>query len=650
MTRDPLADFDHEILHFLRSAGVASDRVRLETPAEREFGERSSNIALQLARERKQSPSQIAQEIAEGFNPQDYRFISRVEPAGVGFLNFRLNYEQFIPHAINAIREAGQSFGRRGVSEPQHIVVEHTSVNPNKEWHIGHVRNAVLGDSLGRLLRLAGHHVEIQNYIDDTGLQAAQAIVGLQDFPEEVRPNEKRDHYVGRLYVKVAAELAAEPDVQKRLDELSVDPEGDADLRENLGVRLENIQRLKRRAMQAMHQLEQGEHHAVTQAILNAQLETASRLGVDYDLLSWESHLVESGLFREAMKCLDESPRAYTAKDGKYAGAFVIESGPSTRPDEEMKMEVLIRSSGIPTYVGKDIAYHMWKFHVLPDRLGYVRYSTQSNRSTLWSTSLQGPPRQTPRPDQVINVVAVNQSQAQNAVKEALRAAGYPEAADDLVHLAYGLVSTTEGRLSGRKGTSVAGDAVIDEAVRVALEKVQEKRTQELTDEEMQTIAEAVGVGSVRYFMVQHNPSRQIVFDVANVVSYDGNTALYIQYALVRMYAILRKAVTEHKVTDVAVDTADSSLLQHEQEKRLIYHLAQYPTLVADASRTLALNLVAEYAFDLATIFSQFYRDCPVLTADSRESRQARLLLVRTVRDVLAGACGLLGVPVIEKL
>jgi arginyl-tRNA synthetase len=650
LTRDPLADFDREIQEFLRSADVATDRIRLETPAEREFGERSSNIALQLAAERKQPPAQIAQEIAERFNPDEYRFISRVEPAGVGFLNFRLNYEQFVAHAISSIREAGQAYGRRGVSEPRHIVVEHTSVNPNKEWHIGHVRNAVIGDSLGRLLRLAGHHVEIQNYIDDTGLQAAQAIVGMQDFPEDVRASEKRDHYVGRLYVKVAAELAAEEDIKKRLDELADGPVADADSRENLGIRLENIQRLKRRTMQAMDQLEKGEHQAVTQAILNAQLETACRLGIYYDLLSWESHLVKSGLFQEAMQLLGESPRVYTAREGKYAGALVIEIGPSTRPGEKTKVEVLIRSSGIPTYVGKDIAYHMWKFHILPDRLGYIRYSAQPNASTLWSTALGAPPREIPRPDEVVNVVAVNQSQAQNAVKEGLRAAGYPEAAEDLTHLAYGLVSTSEGRLSGRKGTSVAGDDVIDEAVRVALERVQEKRTQELTDEEMRSIAEAVGVGSIRYFMIQYNPSRQIVFDVAKVVSYDGNTALYIQYALVRMFAILRKAKNEQAVSETAIENANASLLQREQERRLIYHLAQYPGLVADASRTLAINLVAEYAYDLATIFSQFYRDCPVLLAGNEDLRNARLLLVRTVRDVLTNACEVLGVPVIERL
>lgn len=656
MTRDPLADFDHEILDFLQSAGVDRGQVQLSTPPEREFGERSTNAPFLLARERRQAPREIADALAARFAPSAYRFLTRVESAGNGFLNFHLNYTAFVSHAIEDIGQAGSLYGRRSGTTAQRVIVEHTSVNPNKEWHVGHVRNAILGDVVGRLFRLAGHDVEIQNYIDDTGLQAAQAIVGLEDFPETPLPGEKQDHYVGRLYVKIAAELGAEQRLRERLAELQSVPVGghqdsdDAGELESIKARLDNLDRLKARAMEVMHRLEQGEYFPVTRAILDAQLQTAYRLGVYYDLLNWESHLVHSRLFDEAMTCLQQSAHVLRPEAGRYAGALVIETAPPREEGDEPKYEVLIRSNGIPTYVAKDIAYHMWKFGVLPDRLRYVEFRRQPNDTILWSTSLEGTRRKLQRPDEVINVIAVNQSQAQDAVKSGLRAAGFEDAADDLVHLAYGLVSTAEGKLSGRRGTAVAGDWVIDEAVRVAFERVQEKRSQDLTDDEMRAIAEAVGVGSVRYFMVQYNPLRDIVFDVRDVVSYDGNTALYIQYALVRMFAILRKASAEHGVSEDEITAADASLLQHEQEKRLVYHLVRYPELVADASRTLGVNLVAEFGFDLATIFSQFYRDCKVLNAESTELRNARLLLVRSVRDVLTNVCDVLGVPVIERL
>jgi arginyl-tRNA synthetase len=291
----------------------------------------------------------------------------------------------------------------------------------------------------------------------------------------------------------------------------------------------------------------------------------------------------------------------------------------------------------------------MWKFHLLPDNLRYVEYAVQPNGEVLCSTALRGSPGEDEAPQRVINVIGVHQTTAQETVKIALRAAGYADAAEHLVHLAYGMVGTAEGKLSGRKGTSASGDAVIDEAVRVAHERVREKRSQDLTEDEMRSIAEAVGVGAVRYFMVQYNPLRSIVFDVRDVVSYDGNTALYIQYALVRMAAILRRAREERGISQELIDGADAALLEHSQEKRLIFQLAQYPWVIADASRMLAINLVAEFAYDLATIFSQFYRDCQVLEAEPA-LRAARLLLVQTVRDVLANACGVLGVPVIVRL
>ncbi|MGH2448362.1 MAG: arginine--tRNA ligase [Chloroflexota bacterium] len=632
---DPLADFDAEIVRFLEQQGVPAERIELRPPPRPGMGERASNAPFLLARERRQPPNQIAAEIAASFQPV-FRFIQSVD-AAAGHLNFRLNYDTFVPFLIKGIRAAGMSYGEAAAGE--HVVVEHTSVNPNKEWHIGHVRNAVLGDVIARVLRRIGHEVEVQNYIDDTGLQAAQAIVALRDFPEAEQPREKFDHYVGRLYTKVASELAAEPRLKQRLGEAG------GDELQSVEARLENIKRLQAQLVATMHQLELGEYHPVQTRILDAQLETAYRLGIYYDLLNWESNLVESGTFAEAMTRLDESPAVARPEEGRYAGATVIY--PSGEPGPDEKAEVLIRSSGLPTYVAKDIAYHLWKFHRLPDRLRYVQYKLQPNDHELWSTALHGEEGRRPPPDRVINIIGVHQSAAQQTVKDALVATGFPEAADKLVHLAYGLVSTSEGQLSGRKGTAISGDAVIDEAVRVAHERVREKG-EELTEEEMRQIAEAVGVGAVRYFMVQYNPTRDIVFDVADVVSYDGNTALYIQYALVRMFAILRKAA-ESGIRPEEIEQANVELLGHQQERRLIMHLAGWPAALETAARTMAVNLVAEYAYELAGIFSQFYRDCGVLNAEA-ELRKARLLLIETVRDVLGNAADVLGIPVIDRL
>jgi arginyl-tRNA synthetase len=348
------------------------------------------------------------------------------------------------------------------------------------------------------------------------------------------------------------------------------------------------------------------------------------------------------------MDRISESPRVYWATEGYYAGAFVIQIG-EEKVGQQAKAEVLIRKNGLPTYVGKDIAYHMWKLHLVPNRLGYQEYATQPNGEVLWSTDLHGDHREEEPPEALINIIAVDQTLAQSTVKEGLRVAGFPNEADELVHLAYGLVMSPEGKLAGRKGNAMAADDVIDQAVAVAYDRVREKRSQDLTDAEMRSIAEAVGIGAVRYFMVQYNPLREIIFNVNDVVSYDGNTGLYIQYALVRMFAILRRAREDRGIQAEEIASADLTLLVHEQEKRLVYHISLYPGVIADAARTLTVNLVAEFAFDLATIFSQFYRDCSVLDAEP-PLRAARLRLVETVRDALAGACEVLGVPVIERL
>ncbi len=653
MSLDPLADFDHEILAFLAAAGVPAALIQLETPTNREFGERATNVAMRLARDWKKAPRQIAEEIVATFKLGEHTLLAGVELAGPGFINFRLDYNAFIPYALASMRDAGAAYGSRPGAFRRRVIVEHTSVNPNKEWHVGHVRNAVLGDVVARVLRRAGDDVQVQNYIDDTGLQAAQAVLAHNEFPEEPRPDEKFDHTVGRAYVKIAGELAAEKPLRERLAHLEQHPEedqGPKGLSERVSIeaRLANVERLKQRVIRTMHTLEVGEYRPLLERLLNAQLTTAFRLGIFYDLLNWESDLVASRTFDQAMERIKESPRVYRAESGRYAGALVIQTGEAGPNGEEAKAEVLIRSNGIPTYVGKDIAYHMWKFGILPDRIRYVEYLLEPNGEMLSSTAMHGEMRVERTPDAVINIIAVNQSLAQTTVKEALRISGYPQEAEDLFHLAYGLVSTKEGKLSGRKGTAASGDDVIDEAVRVAHQRVQEKG-EGLDEDTMRQIAEAVGVGAVRYFMTQYNPMRDIVFDVADVVSYDGNTALYIQYALVRMFAILRRAREEHRIGQEEIEGADGSVLQHEQERRLVHHLALYPQTVADVARTLSVNLLAEYAYELAGIFSQFYRDCGVLNADPA-LRFARLLLVSRVRDVLTNACDLLGVPVIERL
>ena len=628
---DPLFAFEQEVRAFLVSQGIPGDRIVLSEPPDGALGEASSNAAFLLARERKKSPRAIAEEIAEAFNAETEgaRVIARVEAAGNGFINFYVNYQSFVPFALQAVEDSREKFGRPDGLAPKKLLIEHTSVNPNKEWHIGHLRNVVIGDVLVRAARLAGHDVQVQNYIDDTGRQAAEAVYALRLYqPPPPAEDEKFDAYVGRWYVRLNAELsAATPD----------------DRREELVRGID----------ETLHELEDGRHRTLVEGIVRAQLQTASRVLATYDLLVWESDIVKAHLLTEALEKLKQSPKVFVPEEGEYKGALVIELDSKSKSvtegsdqTEDVVYRVLIRSNGLPTYTGKDIPYMMWKFGLLSARMNVCPFP--SAIPDLSTTCPQGEPLDPSRPDQVINVVAEHQALQQQTVIEGLAAAGYEDEAKCAHHLSYGMVRQAEGRISGRMGSGMSADGVLDEAVTVAKERISEKRS-DLLDSERDGIAEAVAVGSVRYLMTQYSPVKPIVFNLFDVVSFEGSTGLYLQYAIVRMSAVLRRAQSDFGLGDAEIDGGDARLLSHETEQALLLKLTRFPAAIGDACRTLGVNLVAEYAQSLASEFSQFYRDCPILQAEP-DVRLARLRLLRATRRVLSNAVTVLGVPIVDKL
>lgn len=565
-----------------------------------------------------------------------------MEPAGGGFINFYLDQTAFVPHTIDTIESSGDLYGRPEAVLPERLLIEHTSVNPNKEWHVGHLRNAVIGDVLVRLARLAGHQVEVQNYIDDTGRQAAEAIYALQLYgrlrpdqpsaPEllETRAPEKVDQFVGELYVRLNGELGSD-----------LDPARKHELESGVG--------------EVLHEMETGKYRPALEAIVRAQLQTALRIGARYDMLVWESDVVRAHLLDEALALLRASLRVYVPDEGEYNGALVIEM-PSKVRDEKggadeagdgPMLRVLVRSNGLPTYTGKDVAYMLWKFGLLKSEISRCHWLPDQSNEALWTTCPDGEPFVPRRPDLVINVVAEHQTLQQQTVIEGLGAAGFEDEARRAHHLSYGMVSQAEGRISGRKGSGIAADDVLDQATAVATERVKEKRP-EATGSEVGQVAEAIAVGAVRYLMVQYGPIKPIVFDIDDVVSFEGNTGLYIQYAIVRMSAVLRKAAGL-AITHEEIDSGNVDLLTDDAERRLVLKLGRFPTAVEDANRTLAVNLIADYGHTLASEFSQFYRDCPILQAEPA-LRLARLRLLRATRTTLSNAAQVIGIPVVEQL
>ena len=587
-------------------------------------GDYGSPLAFGLARSLRRPPAQIAAELAAAAVPPVG--VARFEAVGP-YLNAYVDPGAFVRAVVEAPLDLPAS-GRK-------VVVEHTSVNPNKEAHVGHLRNIVLGDAVARIKRAAGHRVEVQNYIDDTGRQAAESLFAVRWFGEDAPDPavEKYDHWLGRLYV--------------RLGEAKADPERAGEI--------------ERGVSEVMHRLERGELRHEVERIVRAQLATYHALGAEYDLLVWESDVVAAGFLQRGLEVLERLPTVTRPSEGKFAGALVMDVS-AFLPGLEEPQVVLVRSDGNAMYVAKDIGYHLWKVGRLPG-MAFRAFAPQPSGADLWTTHPEGEPdvagHDFGHAQQAVNVIDVRQSHPQAIVRAALEltraaAAGAAEAAgaeaaagdaDEAVlhHLAYEVVTLEGQAMSGRKGVTLAIDTVLEEAVRRARAVVLEKQP-DLP--EADAVARAVGIGALRFAMLKSEAKRIIDFRWEQALSLAGDSAPYVQYAHARADAILRAAVD----AGVAGEPADWSALG-PLEVKLAQGVARYPDVVRAAAHDDAPHVVSQYALDLATAWNGYYNhrgpdgrpDTAVLRADVG-LRGARLALVGRVRDTLARALALLGV------
>ena len=578
-------------------------------PAPPGQGDLASPVAFMLARRLRKPPPQIAAEIAARL----------VAPAGVtavraarGFINFDL-----APATTLAAALAGPP---RFEAVPGRTIVEHTAVNPNKEWHVGHLRNVALGDSVARILSRTGQVVEVQNLIDDAGRQVAESIAALERYPRRQDPSRKFDHWLGEGYVRLHQELE------------------DPGLRPGIELAVDRV----------LQECERGAHRELIDRVVRAHLQTAARFGAVYDLLVWETDLLT--LLDPTVALLEKSPWVSRPAAGKYAGCLVLDTS-SFASGMEDPIVVLIRSNGTATYYLKDITLQLWKYGLLAG-MAFREYAVQDGGRVLWSTAPDGAPeRPLPPADRVINVIDVRQSFPQLVVRTALSVAGRPDLQEASRHLAYEIVTLEGSGMSGRKGRAVAADDVLDEAVRRALAVIQ-KKNPGLAD--AAAVAEMIGIGAVRFVMVKSEPRRQIDFRWEQALSFDGDAAPYVQYAHARAASILRAAAEKGLSA-----TAGGAVAAHagEPEKALALTVLRFEEAVEQASRELAPHLVAQYALDLATAWNSYYhhkdaegRSDTTVVAAPAGVRETRLALVARVRETLAEALGLLGVGAPDEM
>jgi len=599
-----------------------------------ELGDFGTAIAFQLARVFRKAPKLIAEELVERIEkPEGIVEVKAVN----GYINFYVDYSYFGRELVREILGKGEAYGEGEIGRGKKVIVEHTSVNPTKPLHMGHARNAVLGDTMARIMRRLGYKVEVQNYIDDLGVQFAQVLWGYLNMKEEFERIEAElrekglkedfiDHVMGLLYVEVNKRIEKNPEVDKEVREL-------------------------------MKKLEEGNNkiaeigRKLAERVVKAQMLTTYRMGIAYDLLSWESDIMRSGIFEEAYQLIESNENFFWGKEGKYKGAFVMDLR-KLFPDMKNPFLVLKRSDGTATYTGKDIAYHLWKFGKVKADMLYKLWDKTESHET-WTTAPDGEkmPGRFGRGDIVINVIGAEQRHPQMAIKYALQLLGFEESAENFHHLAYEHVVRPEGKFSGRKGTWVGFtvDEVLNEAVQRARELVEGKNPN-LSEEEKEEIAEAVGVGAVRFNLVKYSPDKVITFRWDDVLNFEGDSAPYIQYAHARCASILRKAKESGVETDweALLEKADFSKLTL-REKELIKLLAEFPEVIESAGRDIKPHLIPAYLNELASLFNKFYMDHPVLKAEEGV-KEERLLLVLAVKQVLRNGLELLGIEAPEKM
>ena len=589
--------------------GASIEAVIQETPADKS-GDYGTPTAFLLAKALRQNPSSIAAQLAERVALPEG--IARAEAAGP-YLNFFVDAGAFVRDVV----QTRPTFPH----QPDKVIIEHTSVNPNKELHVGHVRNVTLGDSMARIFRAAGYRVEVQNYIDDTGRQAAESLFAVRHYNRVWDGVQKYDHFMGEGYVA-----------------LNADPEKPS-LQEGISAML--------------HRLETGELRNEIEQIVHAHLETCFRLGARYDLLNWESDVVGSGFLKAAMNILEASPSTSHPAEGKFAGAFVMDVS-RFMPGLEEPNVVLMRSDGTAMYAAKDIGYQFWKFGLF-EGMKFRAFSTDPDGKTIFTSHPQGEPdtqRRFGHAAEVINVIDTRQEHPQKVVAASLGVAGHPEQERRSIHLNYAFVTFEGQTISGRRGVGASADSVMDEAearsTQLFLSKEATLEREALSREESREAARRIGLGAMRFAMLKSEPTRTLDFRWEQVLTLQGDTAPYVQYAAVRATNILKKAAAEG-FTSEGADWAQITELELELAKVV----SRFPDVVTASVRVHSPHVVAQYALDLATAFNGWYnargddgRPATNVLQSPTGLREARMALVERLRAAMEETLGLLGIEI----
>ena len=629
--------------------------VVLERPPKLEMGEASSPLCFELAKRLKKAPRMIAQEIANRIGR--ITGIARVEVAGAGYLNAFFDRAEFWRSVATETATSARS------KLPGRVIVEHTSINPNKAAHIGHLRNAVLGDTMVRVLRQSGREVAVQNYIDNTGVQVADVVIAfkqMENMPlarvKELSKQPKFDYLCWDLYAKATQFFAEDPvrAAQLRGETLRAIEAGEGEIAEMGSV--------------------------IADAIVGFHLRTMSRLDIYYELLARESEILHLHFWDAAFAKLKDTGAIHLSESGKTAGCWIMPwnhggSSEGQETDEEDQAKIIVRSNGTVTYVGKDIAYQLWKFGLLGKDFHYRRWPDAPGGHDLWTTTSLVTQIAAPHfgdATTVYNVIDTRQAYLQDVVAAGLRALGHPTEADNSIHFAYEIVALTPRcaaelgyelsaedtrkpyvEVSGRKGFGVKADDLIDRMLKAAQQRVQLKHP-DMGTEELARTANDLAIGALRFFLLKFTRHTIIAFDFEDALSAEGETGPYCQYAVVRIRGIRRKGRPSEKENSTVADgeTVAENLSGKENEDvwELLLHAGSLDYAMNAAIHAQEPAFVTKYAFQLAQAFNNFYHKHHILSEENDQKRSFLLALTGVVEERMKESLKLLGIEAPERM
>lgn len=576
------------------------------------FGDFSSSISFRLAKELKKDANSIAKEIASKMEKP--KFVREITVEN-GFLNFHLDKNVF----AEMVLKHSENIGKHKAGK---VIIEYPSVNPNKPWHIGHLRNALLGDSISNMYSALGFETEREDYIDDLGLQMAETLWWYVS--NNGKPEKKFDHWLGEEYVKVnqhIGEESAKSGISNMMSLMSQDGTYESKLLRDV----------------------------VTECV-KAQYETAFNLSIFHDLLVWESDIVREKLLEKALHILKGHGFVETPKDGDYANCIVIDLKKIKDLPEEFKglkedVKVLVRSNGVPTYIAKDIAFHMWKFGIIENTFKYSAFmDRQPNGNALYTTGPEGKHMDFTNAKIAINIIDVRQSFPQSVLRLVFNTMGKKDEAGNIRHLAYGMVELESGALSGRKGTwqGYSADDLLRETEAKAMGLISSRF--KLGKEEEQEIAKEVAIAAIKFEFLKVSPEKKIVFSWEKALNFEGNSGPYAQYMHARASRIMEEAPKELLKKGLQIQELN------ESEFSLIKLISKKGFVLEKAVKELRPNVITDYISELGYAFASFYENSPILKAESDSEKAFRIKLTAAFKDSMKNMLEVIGIYALEKM